>query len=68
MPDYPQHFLVKTITTGGTFPFGKRLLYVVNALTNQRIGLEETDDGLWAICFRTLLMAMFDERDHIIQS
>ena len=55
-------------TTAGTFRFGKRLLYVANALTNQQIGLEETDDGLWAIYFHAVLLATFDERDYIIQS
>ena len=52
-PEYPGHFRVKRITTGGTFRFGKRLMYLANALTNQQIGLEETDDGLWAIYFHT---------------
>jgi putative transposase len=39
-----------------------------NALTNQRIGLEETDDGLWSIYVHSVLLATFDERDYIIQS
>ena len=60
--------MVKTITTGGAFRFGKRLLYVAYALTNQRISLKETDDGLWAIYFHTVLLATFDDRDYIIQS
>lgn len=68
VPEYPGHFTVKTITTGGTFRFGKRLLYLANALTNQRIGLEETDDGVWSIYFHTVLLATLDERDYIIQS
>ena len=67
-PEYPGHFLVKTITTTGTFRFGKRLIYLANALTNQRIGMEETDDELWAIYFHTVLLATLDERDYIIQS
>jgi hypothetical protein len=33
----------------------------------QTIGLEETDDGLWAICFDTVLIATLDERDDIIR-
>jgi hypothetical protein len=52
----------------GTFRFGTRLVYLACALTNQRIGVEETDDGLWSICFHTVLLATFDERDCIIQS
>lgn len=46
---------------------GKRWLYLANALTNQQIGLEETDDGLWAIYFHTSLLATFEEPDCIIQ-
>jgi putative transposase len=67
-PEYPGHFRVKRITTGGTFRLGKRLVYLANALTNQQIGLEETDDGVWAIYFHTVLLATLDERDYIIQS
>jgi len=37
-------------------------------LTNQRIGMEETDDGLWQLYFHTVLPATCDERDYIIQS
>jgi putative transposase len=65
--EYPGHFLVKKITTGGTFRFRTRLLYLANAMVDQHIGLEETDDGIWAIHFNTVLLATFDERDYIIR-
>lgn len=64
--EYPGHFLVKKITTGGTFRFRHRLLYLANAMVDQHIGLEETDDGVWAIWFNTVLLATFDEHDYII--
>jgi putative transposase len=64
--EYPGHFLVKKVTTGGTFRFQSRLLYLANAMVDQQIGLEETDDGIWAIHFNTVLLATFDERDYII--
>ena len=65
--EYPAHFLVKTVTSAGTFRFGThRLLYLANAMADQPIGLEETDDGIWAIYFNTILLATFDERDYII--
>ena len=67
-PEYPGHFVVKTITTAGTFSVGKRLSYLANTLTNQRIGMKETDDGLWAIYFHTVLLATLDERDYKMQS
>ena len=64
--EYPGHYLVKKITTGGTFRFQNRLLYLANAMVDQHIGLEETDNGIWAIHFNTVLLATFDERDYII--
>lgn len=36
-------------------------------LVDQSVGLEETDDGIWAIYFNTLLIATLDERDYIIR-
>jgi hypothetical protein len=64
--EYPGHFLVKKITTGGTFRFQHKLLDLANAMVDQHIGLEETDDGIWAIHFNNFLLATFDERDYII--
>jgi putative transposase len=64
--EYPGHFVVKKVTTGGTFRFQTRLLYLAKAMVDQHIGLEETDDGIWAIHFNTVLLATFDERDYII--
>jgi len=64
--EYPRHFLVKKITTGGTFRVHHKLLYLANAMVDQHIGLEETDDGLWAIHFNNILLATFDERDYLI--
>jgi transposase InsO family protein len=64
--EYPRHFTVKKITTGGTFRFQHKLLYLANAMVDQHIGLEETDDGIWTIHFNTVLLATFDERDYII--
>ena len=65
--EYPGHFVVKKITTGGTFRFRHKLLYLANAMVDQPIGLEETDDGLWAIHFNNVLLATFDEHDYIIR-
>jgi hypothetical protein len=49
---------VNKITTGGTVRLRNRLLYFANAMVDQHIGLEETDD--WH------LVATFDERDYIM--
>jgi hypothetical protein len=65
--EYPGHFVVKKITTGGTFRFHYKLLYIANSLVNQHIGLEETDDGVWSIYFNAVLIATLNERDYIIR-
>jgi len=65
--EYPGHFLVKKVTTGGTFRFQHKLLHIANALVDQPIGLEETDDGRWSIYFNTVLIATLDEREYIIR-
>ena len=64
--EYPGHFTVKKVTTGGTFRFHHKLLYLANSLVDHRVGLEETDDGVWAIYFNTVLLATLDERDYVI--
>jgi len=66
-PEYPGHFTVKGVTTGGTFRFHNRLLYLKNALSGERVGLDEVDDGMWHIYFGAVLIATLDERDYIIR-
>jgi transposase InsO family protein len=66
-PEYPGHFITKQITTGGTFRFHNRVLYLANALTGYVIGLDEVDDGIWHIFFNTVLLATLDVRDYIIR-
>jgi transposase InsO family protein len=66
-PEYPGHFITKKITTGGTFRFHNRVLYLANALTGYVVGLDEVDDGLWHIFFNTVLIATLDVRDYIIR-
>jgi hypothetical protein len=61
------HCLVKKVTDAGTFRFQKRLLYIANALVDQHLGREDTDDGLWSIYFNRILLATLDERDYIIR-
>jgi hypothetical protein len=66
-PGVPRPLLVKKITTGGTFRFQHRLLFIAQSLTHHHIGLEETADGIWSIYFNTVLLAKLDEPDYIIR-
>ena len=65
--EYPGHFLVKRVTSGGTFRLKHRLLFISNALKQHHIGLEEIDDGIWSIYFGSVLLGRLDERDFIIR-
>ena len=66
-PSVPGAFPRQEGHDGGTFRFGAKLLYFANTLTDQHVGLEETDDGIWAIYFNTVLIATLDEREYIIR-
>ena len=68
VPTYPGHFLVKKVTFAGTVRFQYRLLYIATALTDQLVGLEETDDGIWSLFFHTVLLGKLDERDGILHA
>ena len=57
--------MVKKVTTGGTFRFQRRLIFISDSLSHHHIRLEETDDGIWSIYFSTVLLAKLDERDYI---
>jgi len=65
--EYPAHFIIKRVTNAGTFRFKNRLLFIANALKQNLIGLEETENGIWSIYLCNVLLARFDERDFIIR-
>ncbi|MFN7941075.1 MAG: IS481 family transposase [Thermoanaerobaculia bacterium] len=62
-PEYPGHYQVRFVSTAGTFRFQCRQLFISAALKQDWIGLEEIDDGVWAVYFYDVLLARFDERD-----
>ena len=43
-------------------------LFVTRVLTNEDIGLEEIDEGVWSVYFGPLLLGRFDERERRIYS
>lgn len=60
--EYPGHFVVKRVTHAGTIRFRHKLLFLANALKEHRIGLEESDDGIWSLYFGLVLLGKIDER------
>lgn len=53
---YPAHFEVRTVTESGAVNFRSRRFQLSTALTNQAIGLEETEEDIWAVTFGPLLL------------
>jgi putative transposase len=60
---YPGYYIVKRVTNAGTFRLKHKLLFIANALKQQYIGLDETEDGIWSIYFGTVLLGRVDERE-----
>lgn len=67
-PDYPGHFEVRWVRPNGGIKWQGQFLFLSQALSGERVGLEETADGVWTIYFRTLLLARFDEEERTLYS
>ena len=61
-PEYPGHFEVRRVRSGGEMKFKGRMQFVSQALAGQTIGLEPVDDGIWSVIFMNTLLGRFDER------
>lgn len=62
-PEYPGHYEVRSVHPGGEIKWQGRYLFLSEALGGERVGLEEYDDGLWAVYFAGHRLARFDERE-----
>jgi transposase InsO family protein len=65
-PEYPGHYEVRSVARGGEIKWRGRFLFLSEALGGERVGLEEYEDGLWAVYFGSLRLARFDERERKI--
>ena len=48
-PEYPNFFQTFPVNSHGAIYVNGELKYVSSALAGQRVGMEETDDGIWSI-------------------
>ncbi|HRN54223.1 MAG TPA: integrase core domain-containing protein, partial [Gemmatimonadaceae bacterium] len=65
--EYPGHYIVKRVTTVGTFRFNTKVIFIANALRGYHLGFLEEADGIWSIYFGEILLAKMDERNYIIR-
>jgi transposase InsO family protein len=61
-PEYPSHFEVRRIRSGGTFRFRQQLPFLSHALEREDIGLEEITDGVWNVVYYRTVLGRLDER------
>lgn len=62
--EYPGHFEVKNVTRAGEFRLGNRCVFVSHALSDNLVGLEEVEDGIWDIYLNEFLITRINERDY----
>jgi len=62
-PDYPGHFEVRSVRPNGEIKWQGEMLFLSEALSGERVGLEESADGVWTVHFATVALARFDERE-----
>lgn len=53
---YPAHFEVRTVSQSGAISFRSRSFQLSTALTNEEIGLEETEEDMWTVSFGPLTL------------
>lgn len=57
------HFEVRSVGQKGEICWRGETLFVSHALQGERIGLEEIDDGRWAVYLGLVLIARLDEQE-----
>jgi hypothetical protein len=57
---------LRLVSNAGTFRFNVRQIFLSDALAQEYIGLEETDDGIWGIYLYDVRLGTLDERDYRI--
>lgn len=61
--EYPGHWEARRVRSGGIVSFGGAPVFLSEALINQTVAFEETDDGLWTVHFGPTPLACWHARD-----
>jgi putative transposase len=59
---YPGHFDVRRVLPNGGIKWHSEYVNVSQVLTGEDVGLEEIDDGMWAVYFGPVRLGTLDER------
>lgn len=64
--EYPEHFLVRYVSLNGGIRLNRNYVTLAPALMQERVGLDEVADGIWAVYFSTYLLGHLNERERRI--
>ena len=63
---YPGHFEIRVVYQGGEIRFRNYAYFVSEAFAGQLLGLEEFDEGIWAVRFGTLWLGwLWEQQNHL---
>ena len=65
--DYPPHYLVRRVSRAGTIRVFKQQVFVSNTLHEDRVGLEEVDDGVYDLFFCFYQIGRYEVRTNRIR-
>ena len=64
--EYEGHLIVRSVRSNGCIKWKSKYLFISEVLGGERVGLEETDYGIWSIYFGTTLLGILDEHEDCI--
>jgi len=59
---YPDYYEVRKVSRNGVVYWRNKLVYVSHLLDQERVGLEEIDEGIWQVYFGPVMLGWFDSR------
>lgn len=60
--DYPLHYTRRQVRSGGDIKWHGRAIFLSEVLAGEPVGLEEIEDGTWAVYFASLHLGRIAER------
>lgn len=64
--EYPGHYETRSVLAKGFIKWRGNVVFVGQALVRERVGLVETDDGIWTLFFSKIQLGRYDERTNRI--
>ena len=60
-PEYPGHYEVRLVSSGGSIKWGGRVVYVTESLRGEPVGVVEQDERIFAVYYGSMQLGVIDE-------